>query len=139
MSIKILKVSIPWKYVISKNNKYTVWRRGQPALSKPYREAKDAIHKKSSEQIGRKKPFNIGVKAEFDMFPPDNRRRDILNYTQILCDGIEGVLYENDALINYVIVRRRAADKENPRVEIRVTEYGLSRISEEGDTDLYSK
>ncbi len=123
----MVKITIPWEHAISKNNKFTVWRRGQPALTKTYRDAKEKILEVAKEQIGDTKPFNVRVHVEFDLYAPDRRRRDILNYMQILCDGIEGAAYDNDCLIDYAIVRRCEPDKINPRVEIRVKKYAPER------------
>lgn len=117
-----MKIVIPWEYAVSKNNKFTVWRKGQPALTATYRDAKDSIYKIAKSQTKRT-PFNSRVQISFDLYMPDRRRRDILNYMQIICDGLEGVAYENDALIDHAIVTRCAPDKDNPRVEVFVAPY----------------
>ena len=110
-----MKIIIPWEHCISKNNKVTVWGKGRPALTAQYRNAKEAIYLLPK--------FECPVRIEFNVWEPNRRRRDILNYTQVICDGIEDVAYANDAQIHYVIVRRCGVDKENPRIEIKVTEY----------------
>jgi len=133
-----MKITIPWSCVVSKNNKFTVWRRGQPALTKTYRDAKEEIHKRAAEQVGKRKPYNVRVQVHFDLYAPDRRRRDILNYMQILCDGIEGVAYDNDCLIDYAVVRRGEPDKENPRVEIKVAKYAPVRLSSKSPEDVQS-
>ena len=117
-----MKITIPWEYAVSKNNKFTVWRKGQPALTSTYRDAKQAIYVTAKSQVKRK-PYNSRVSVSFHLYMPDRRRRDILNYMQIICDGIEGVAYENDALIDHAIVTRGEPDKENPRIEIVVSPY----------------
>jgi len=131
-----MKIVIPWEHVVSKNNKFTVWRRGQPALTKAYRESKEEIRKRAAEQVGKNKPYNVRVEIRFDLYAPDRRRRDILNYMQILCDGIEGVAYDNDCLIDYAVVRRMEPDKENPRVEIKVKKYALDRLSSQSNSNV---
>jgi Holliday junction resolvase RusA-like endonuclease len=134
-----MKLVMPWGCVISKNNKFTVWRRGQPALTKTYRDAKEEIHKRAVQQLGKKKPYNVRVEVRFDLYAPDKRRRDILNYMQILCDGIEGAAYDNDSLIDYAVVRRMPTDKENPRVEIRIKEYAPVRLPSESAKDVQAE
>jgi Holliday junction resolvase RusA-like endonuclease len=120
---KTLKIVVPWEHCISKNNKVTVWGKGRPALTAQYRNAKEAIHWIAKEQIKNRTKFEVPVRIEFYVYEPNRRRRDILNYTQIICDGIEGVAYDNDARIHYVIVKRCGVDKDNPRIEVRVKAY----------------
>ena len=48
----MVTIVIPWEHAVSKNNKFTVWRRGQPALTKTYRDAKERILQIAKEQIG---------------------------------------------------------------------------------------
>ena len=117
-----MKITIPWEHCISKNNKVTVWGKGRPALTAQYRNAKASIFKIANETTSGPK-YKEPVKIRFDVFEPNRRRRDILNYTQVICDGIEDVAYDNDARICYVIVKRCGLDKENPRIEVTVTKY----------------
>jgi Holliday junction resolvase RusA-like endonuclease len=117
-----ITIGIPWNHCISKNNKVTVWGKGRPALTAQYRNAKEAIFLTAKEQFAAP-IFECPVHITFNVWEPNRRRRDILNYTQVICDGIEGVVYENDAQIHYVIVRRCGIDKENPRIELEVKEY----------------
>lgn len=118
-----MKITIPWDLCISKNNKVTVWGKGRPALTARYRDAKAGIQKLAKEQTRAAKMYKEPVKITFHVWEPDRRRRDILNYTQVICDGIEGAIYDNDARINYVIVKRCGLDKENPRIEVTVNKY----------------
>lgn len=113
-------ITIPWEYVVSKNQKITVWNGRRPALSKAYRVAKETVREIAQEQ-SIEEPYDTPVTIEFRLFPPDKRRRDILNYTQLICDGIEGVAYTNDWRIDKAVVIREQIDRENPRVEVRVT------------------
>ncbi len=122
-----MKVTIPWEHCISKNNKVTVWGKGRPALTAKYRNAKEAIFLIAKEQTSAP-PYSVPVKVTFTVYEPDRRRRDILNYTQVICDGIEGVVYDNDALIHYVTVKKAGVDKENPRIELRISKYAPKRL-----------
>lgn len=109
--------------MVSKNDKFTVWKRGRPALSDKYRDAKEDIYKLAKKQW-RKKPLTGKLTITMSMYMPDHRRRDILNYTQLVCDGVEGVIYEDDSQIDRAVIRRMKPDKDNPRVEITVKETG---------------
>ena len=117
-----VKLVIPWEHCVSKNQKTTVWGKGRPALTAKYRNAKESISVLTKKQA-RRKPYDTPVRIEFVLYEPDRRRRDILNYTQIICDGIEGVAYNNDAQIQYVVVKRGGLDKSNPRMEVRITKH----------------
>lgn len=50
---------------------------------------------------------------------PDNRRTDTHNRSKILCDTLEGILYEDD---RWVLVQEQDfdVDRSNPRVEVEL-------------------
>lgn len=39
------------------------------------------------------------LRAMMELYPPDNRRRDLDNYTKAVWDNLEGVLFEDDSQI----------------------------------------
>jgi len=117
-----MHIIIPWEHVVSKNQKITVWNGRRPALTGAYRAAKEAVHELAKEQVDQE-PYDSSVKIEFHMYPPDRRRRDILNYTQLICDGIEGIAYTNDWRIDEALIVRGGVDKLDPRVEVRIYGY----------------
>jgi Holliday junction resolvase RusA-like endonuclease len=115
-----MKVSIPWKHIVSKNEKITVWQ-GRPRLSTKYRTAKTAIN-----WLGKsvwKEPLDVPVRVDVYVFAPDRRHYDIFNVTQLIFDGLEGAAYEDDFLITYGTVKRMDIDKRNPRVEVAVQPF----------------
>jgi len=116
-----IKISIPWKHLVSKNNKTILLKGRRPALTKEYREGKEESHRIALEQYDGK-PIEGSVNIVFRFFPPDKRRRDIFNYQEMLCDGIEGVVYVNDVQIDDGRVLRRKVSKTNPRVDITIRE-----------------
>jgi crossover junction endodeoxyribonuclease RusA len=65
--------------------------------------------------------YSRGEKLVIELwaFWADGKKRDIHNLHKILCDCLEGILYENDS---WVLVRDIdfCVDKRNPRVEIRI-------------------
>jgi Holliday junction resolvase RusA-like endonuclease len=49
------------------------------------------------------------------------KRGDLDNYTKILADSLQGVLYENDSQIVRILAERHD-DKRNPRVEVEISQ-----------------
>ncbi len=115
----MVKIIIPFAHLTSKNDKFDVWG-GRPRLSVKYRDGKKAINKLAKKQLKKKKPYHEPVMVSMVFHMPDNIRRDILNYTQQICDGLEGAAYVNDWFITHAVIERGAVDKKNPRVEIVV-------------------
>lgn len=116
-------IEIPWRYVVSKNRKSTVWSNGRIALSTKYSNAKDSIHKIAklqSHEQGVKVPCTDRVGLELQVYPPDKRHRDIFNVTQCIFDGIEGTFYEDDWQIDHGLVLRCPVDRERPRVVVKL-------------------
>lgn len=116
-----MNVILPWGCIVSKNRKYTVTRGGRMILTKQYREGKEAI-RVFGKKAYKGKPIEGEVTMDFMLYPPDKRRRDMLNITQIVCDSLEGIFYENDYQISYITIDRDAPDKANPRLEVTVNE-----------------
>ncbi len=113
-----VNIVLPWSCIVSKNRKYTV-TRGRMILSKAYRDGKEAIRTISA--LSYKGDVLEGdVSIQFDIYVPDKRERDILNVTQIICDGIEGVVFRKDSQIKVFSGARIDIDRKNPRVEITV-------------------
>lgn len=116
----MIKVSIPFEHLASKNEKFNVWR-GRPRLSDKYKDGKEAINKIAKKEIPKKhKPYDEPVMIEMVFHMPNKIRRDILNYTQQICDGLEGAVYTNDCHIAHAIIIRDKVSKSNPRVDITV-------------------
>lgn len=122
-----MKVTLPWSCVISKNRKYTVTRNGRMILSKAYREGKEKIYVVARKSY-KGEPLEGDVSIEFVMYLPDKRRRDILNVTQIICDGLEGIAYEGDHQIAEFYGVRIEVDKDNPRVEVTVNAQETAKV-----------
>jgi crossover junction endodeoxyribonuclease RusA len=49
------------------------------------------------------------------------KRGDLDNYTKILADSLQGVLYDNDSQIVRILAERHD-DKHNPRVEVEISQ-----------------
>jgi Holliday junction resolvase RusA-like endonuclease len=50
---------------------------------------------------------------------PDKRRRDADNCVKSICDGLNGVLWDDDAQVVEMSVRKDL-DRDNPRAEVTV-------------------
>lgn len=116
----MIEITIPFEHLTSKNSKYVLWG-GRPRLSDEYKDGKEAINFIAKSQY-KGKIIDSPVSVTMTFYMPDGYRRDVLNYTQQLCDGLEDAIYTNDWYIVEAIVRRAEIDRDNPRVEILVKE-----------------
>ena len=62
---------------------------------------------------------NEKLVMELVFYWPDKRRRDCDNQLKLLCDTLQGVLYEDDRWILPRVIDFKI-DKKNPRVSIRL-------------------
>ena len=68
--------------------------------------------------------FKCPVQVELELFPPDNRRRDIDNSEKSLLDALTCAgVYEDDSLIYRITVTKREPMPPNGMAFIRITEY----------------
>ena len=68
---------------------------------------------------GVHEPCEDGVRLDIVLWMPDRRRRDLDNCAKSICDGLNGIVYLDDAQIAELIVRRYM-DRKRPRAEITV-------------------
>lgn len=52
------------------------------------------------------------------------KRGDLDNYTKILADSLQGIVYSNDSQIVRILAERRD-DKKNPRVEVEIAQVSI--------------
>lgn len=132
------RLVIPWELLVSKNDKMTKWSNGRMALTGEYRDSKKAIRVKAREQW-EGDPYDWPIALIFTFYEPTKHRRDIPNYDEILLDGLEGVVMDDDYWVFSLTPQRGGKDKDNPRVEIDVIDldqYTLDLHIREGDTDI---
>ena len=68
--------------------------------------------------------FKCPVQVELELFPPDNRRRDIDNSEKSLLDALTCAgVYEDDSLIYRITVTKREPMPPNGMAFIRISEY----------------
>ena len=63
----------------------------------------------------RRASYKVTLKLYF----PDKRRRDIDNVAKAICDGMNGVVYDDDSQIKELVIRREM-DRGRPRAEVIV-------------------
>lgn len=99
------------------NQKYGVFR-GRMLLQKKYRDTKEAIAWEMKSQT-KEPPLSEDVCLNVLIYLGSRRKVDIDAFLKILLDAGEGVLWENDNLINELHVFKEI-DIDNPRVELSV-------------------
>lgn len=93
---KTLKLTIPWSALCSDNRKFVTLG----VLSPQYREAKAAMALLTKAQARKAKwePPQGALKMVVCITEPDHKKRDHLNFSKCLCDGItagEGVWFDD--------------------------------------------
>lgn len=99
------------------NNRYT----GKRILTAEARATKQAWAREAKTQY-MKDPVKDPCECEVTLYFPDKKRRDVDNIKALL-DAMTGVLWEDDSLIDLLIIRKYV-DKENARIELRFMTYG---------------
>ncbi len=94
-------------------------------LSSKYREAKRRIAEIAQQVMGTMAPCLDGVSVEFAVWWPDRRRRDMMNYAKILCDAMNGVVFEDDSQIVTAHWTRDLDKVPNMGGRIRITVESL--------------
>lgn len=111
-------VTLPWSVIVPDNQRHGVMN-GRVLLTAKYRRAlRDASA--LAAVYCRGAPLEGDVTMRVDVFPPDRRRRDLLNCAKLVCDALTGAAYVDDSQIGRTEWVRQHVDRENPRVEIRV-------------------
>ena len=67
-------------------------------------------------------PLSVSVKIYRRFKPASKRYGDVDNFLKSIFDGLNGIVYEDDAQI-VRIVAEKFRDKKNPRAEIVISEY----------------
>ena len=118
--IEIVEVTIPWRHLASSNTRNT--RRGGKAHGWKYKASLDAIHTHALAQVGKTRPRfpESPCRIHVTFFPPDRRRRDVLNYMKVLMDGLEGVVYADDYQVDGAIIQRGAVNKGDPGAHVMI-------------------
>lgn len=114
-----VRIVLPWLSLASSNLRNK--RRGGRAHSEAYKTSREAVAMIAMGQVKDRPAFKEGaLQVRFRFYPPDYRRRDELNLTKGLCDGLNGVAWKDDSQIRDISVLRVDVDEENPRCEVTV-------------------
>lgn len=65
------------------------------------------------------KVMSVNCDMEIILFFKDKRRRDVDNYSKLVLDALEGVVYEDDRQIQKLTIKKDYS-AENPRIEIEI-------------------
>jgi Holliday junction resolvase RusA-like endonuclease len=113
-----ITLTLPWDVLVSDNGKYGVYR-GKMILTKRYREAKDAIHVYAMRIPASQRPLDGRLRLRATIHEPNYIRcRDIANFAKLTHDGLNGILFHDDAQLDDVRWIRGPVDKDDPRVDI---------------------
>lgn len=84
------------------------------------RDARAQINQAIEEQFWETQQKGVWLYVDLVFYFPDRRRRDSHNCLKILLDTLESIVYVDDM---YVMPRIQSVeyDKDNPRVELRIT------------------
>jgi len=98
--------------VISKNGKRWTYT---PTTTKQYENLVKAYAMKA-----RCRPTNLSVMVEIVFYRSSTRNADLDNLVKSVTDALNGVAWEDDALIE-VMYAKKDYDPKNPRAEIEIT------------------
>ncbi len=95
-----------------------------------YRDAVGAIARRAGNPS-----FGVPVTVELELFPPDNRRRDLDNSLKSLLDALTCAgVYEDDSLIQKLTVTKNKPEPPNGLALIRISEYEQTEQTGTGGT-----
>jgi len=123
-----IRLTLPWSALCSDNAKYSpAYGKQQPRiiLTAEYREAKRKTHWKAREAMTvgetRFPPLTGHLRATVRIYTPDARRHDVVNFGKALFDGMEKVIYADDAQLRDVRILNAGVDVDAPRAEIEIS------------------
>lgn len=111
-----MKITLP--FPPSVNNAFPTSRSGKRFPSPRYKAFKENAAIWLLTQ--RKRVLQGDLKVEMKLFRPQ-KRGDIDNYSKCIFDVLKGVCFEDDSQIAELHISR-FDDKDNPRVELEITE-----------------
>lgn len=114
-----LRITLPWGCLVSDNLRKGLakeaWRR--------YKAGRDAAHMVALSQVRGERPrFRCPVNVELLFWLPDERKRDPSNLLKAVLDALKAVAYDDDSRVRSLSFLVMGVDKDNPRVEITVTD-----------------
>lgn len=108
-------------------NRYYRNVRGMVKISAEGREYKKLVRANVLAQIPDHTMMTGRVEVAVKTFQKDKRRRDLDNTQKALLDALSesgAAVYQDDSQIDGLYIQRKGVDRENPRVEVLITEIG---------------
>lgn len=119
---------IPWSALVSDNVKFRVGVRrkdggqylGAFILTPEYRAARDRIKALSADVMAGRPPYAVPLSLTARVWVPNNRRRDVVNFSKALHDAMNAVVYEDDCWLHETHWIRAGVDVDAPRCELTI-------------------
>jgi Holliday junction resolvase RusA-like endonuclease len=89
------------------------------------RELKDQYRLEVRHQWKGKERLQGELRAEMKLYFRDKRARDIDNYCKLVLDSMNEIVYNDDKQIRKLTIEK-FLDRDNPRVEVEVSNYEVS-------------
>lgn len=121
MSVTVI---VPFDALVGDNHRL-IPARGRLIASSKYRDAKEALRLRLRAHRPKLRLHTGYVALDCVFYWPDQRKRDTTNYAKMLCDALTGIAYADDVQIADARYRRGGVDRQNPRVEITITEQEM--------------
>lgn len=122
----VQELELPWMPSVNHYYRHVGSRVLISRDGRRYRE--NIISKLKSENIQK---HTTKVEIEIELYPPDNRRRDVDNCLKSLLDALAfGGLYNDDSQIYKLIITKREPMPPNGLVFIRIREWENDKIKD---------
>lgn len=119
---RYISYALPFSVLVPDNQRHGLFR-GRILLTSKYRNAKAQAHTiLLTQRVGQPMLEGLSLGFSATLYPPDKRRRDVVNYAKMVQDALTGIAYADDSQLDDVRWTRGTVDKANPRVEIFVWE-----------------
>lgn len=111
-----LHFSFPFALCVPDNQRHGVFR-GRILLTAKYRKAKESLWRIGRVQYTGK-VLEGRIAMQCTLYAPDKRRRDLGNFSKLVCDVLNRTAYADDSQIDDLRWIRGGTDKSNPRIDI---------------------
>lgn len=116
----------------STNNAYVNSSRGRvlSAVARAFKDAAGWQALSQARQLGWRYQQGHRIGIKIDLYFKDDRKRDIDNCAKLVIDAIAQALSFDDCIVDDLHIRRRPADKHNPRCVIKIEQYEVCRVDD---------
>ncbi len=112
-------LALPWPPSVNHYYRHVGPRVHISRDGRRYRETVGAIARRAGNPI-----FSAPVAVDLELYPPDNRRRDLDNSLKSLLDALTCAgVYEDDSLIQRLTVTKKKPEPPSGLALIRISEY----------------